>query len=209
MEKETVISNYDRQVDIGRRIFMEYDQDKIIRKFRLLSDHQWIFLDYLNTPYRISRTDGTIEACQNNNRWLECRSYDTRKFRLLSDHQWIFLDYLNTPYRISRTDGTIEACQNNNRWLECRSYDTVMTIYDLLCYAKNETAPTLCGEWQTIGNFIEACQNNNRWLECRSYDTVMTIYDLLCYAKNETAPTLCGEWQTIGNFAVGSSPDNL
>ena len=106
MEKETVISNYDRQVDIGRRIFMEYDQDKIIRKFHLLSDHQWIFLDYLNTPYRISRTDGTIEACQ-----------------------------------------------NNNRWLECRSYDTVMTIYDLLCYAKNETAPTLCGEWQTIGNF--------------------------------------------------------
>lgn len=47
MEKEMVISNYDRQVDIGRRIFMEYNQDKIIRKFHLLSDHQWIFLDYL------------------------------------------------------------------------------------------------------------------------------------------------------------------
>ncbi len=77
MEKEMVISNYDRQVDIGRRIFMEYNQDKIIRKFHLLSEHQWIFMDYLNTPYRISRTDGSIEACQNNNRWQECRSYDT------------------------------------------------------------------------------------------------------------------------------------
>lgn len=106
MENETIMSNYDRQVDIGRNIFMEYDQDKIIRKFQLPSDQNWIFLDYLNTSYRISRKDGKIEAYQ-----------------------------------------------KDDTWLECRSYDTVMTIYDLLCYAKNETAPALSGEWQTIGNF--------------------------------------------------------
>ncbi len=103
MEKEKKTSNYDLQVDIAKKIFMEYDQELLIHKFHLLADETWIYMKYLNTPYRISRTDGTIEACQ-----------------------------------------------NNNRWLECRSYDTVMTIYDLLCYAKNETAPTLCGEWDNL-----------------------------------------------------------
>lgn len=106
MEKETVISNYDRQVDIGRRIFMEYDQDKIIRKYELLADEHWIYLDYLDTSYRISRENGKIEEQQ-----------------------------------------------KENCWKECRSYDTVMTIYDLLCYAKGDTAPVLYGAWQTLGNF--------------------------------------------------------
>lgn len=106
MEKETVISNYDRQVDIGRRIFMEYDQDKIIRRYELLADEHWIYLDYLDASYRISRENGKIEEQQ-----------------------------------------------KENCWKECRSYDTVMTIYDLLCYAKGDTAPVLYGAWQTLGNF--------------------------------------------------------
>lgn len=106
MEKETVISNYDRQVDIGRRIFMEYDQDKIIRRYELLADEHWIYLDYLDASYRISRENGKIEEQQ-----------------------------------------------KENCWKECRSYDTVMTIYDLLCYAKGDTAPVLYGAWQTLENF--------------------------------------------------------
>ena len=42
MESDKITSNYDRQVDIGRRIFMEYDQDKIIRRYELLADEHWI-----------------------------------------------------------------------------------------------------------------------------------------------------------------------
>ena len=55
------VSNYDLQVDIGKKIFLEYDQDLLIRKFALQADEQWIFLTYLNTPCRISRADGRIE----------------------------------------------------------------------------------------------------------------------------------------------------
>lgn len=106
MESDKITSNYDRQVDIGRRIFMEYNQDKIIRKYELLADEHWIYLDYLDTSYRISRENGKIEEQQ-----------------------------------------------KENCWKECRSYDTVMTIYDLLCYAKGDTAPVLYGAWQTLGNF--------------------------------------------------------
>lgn len=76
MEKKHIPSNYDLQVDIGRRIFMEYDQELLIRKFALEADERWIYLTYLNTPCRISRTDGQVDEFQNGV-WMECRSYNT------------------------------------------------------------------------------------------------------------------------------------
>ena len=71
-----VKSNYDLQVDIAKKIFLEYDQALIVRKFGLRADDRWIYLDYLNTPCRISRSDGSIrEYIQN--QWTECRSFST------------------------------------------------------------------------------------------------------------------------------------
>ncbi len=76
-----------------------------------------------------------------------------RKFHLEADACWIYLRYLNTPCRISRKDGGIEE-YTTGVWKECRSFSTVMTIYDLLCYHKGENAPTLSGDWCSVGNFV-------------------------------------------------------
>lgn len=100
------MDNYDLQVDMGKRIFLDYDQQLLIRKFRLESDEQYIYLTYLNTPCRISRKDGGIE------------------------------EYIR------------------DQWRECRAYSTVMTIYDLLCYHKGESAPKLSGQWCAVGSFV-------------------------------------------------------
>lgn len=100
------MDNYDLQVDIGKRIFLEYDQERMIRKFSLEADRQYIYLTYLHTPCRISRQSGAVEE---------------------------------------------QIC---GAWQECRNYSTVMTIYDLLCYHKGETAPTLACRWCTVGNFV-------------------------------------------------------
>ena len=69
-------SNYDLQVDIARSIFLKYDQDRLIRKFRLQADARWIGLDYLNTPCRISREDGRVEELRDGV-WRECRAFYT------------------------------------------------------------------------------------------------------------------------------------
>ena len=58
---ERPASNYDLQVDIAKRIFLEYDQELLIRKFRLEADPQYLYLTYLNTPCRISRENGQID----------------------------------------------------------------------------------------------------------------------------------------------------
>lgn len=100
------MDNYDLQVDIGKRIFLEHDQELMIRKFRLQADGQYIYLTYLNTPCRISRCSGCIEE---------------------------------------------QIC---GEWQECRDFSTVMTIYDLLCYHKGETAPALFRQWCAVGTFV-------------------------------------------------------
>lgn len=70
------MDNYALQVDIGKRIFLEYDQEQLIRKFSLKADESRIYLSYLNTPCRIHRRTGTIETCTADG-WQECRDYGT------------------------------------------------------------------------------------------------------------------------------------
>ena len=70
------MDNYDLQVDIGKRIFLEHDQERMIRKFSLDADGRYIYLTYLNTPCRISRSDGGIEE-RISGTWQECRDFST------------------------------------------------------------------------------------------------------------------------------------
>ena len=55
---------------------MAYDQEQMIRKFRLDADAQYIYLRYLNTPCRIRRSTGEIETLIAN-AWCACREYGT------------------------------------------------------------------------------------------------------------------------------------
>jgi len=68
--------NYDLQVDIGKKIFLSYDQEQLIRKFQLAADSAWIYLSYLNTPCRIRRATGGIEE-RIGSVWQECRNFST------------------------------------------------------------------------------------------------------------------------------------
>ncbi len=70
------MDNYDLQVDIAKGIFLEYDQQLLIRKFSLEADEKWIYLTYLNTPCRINRKTGGVEAYLDHV-WSECRNYGT------------------------------------------------------------------------------------------------------------------------------------
>lgn len=74
MEQKKNISNYELQVDIGKQIFLKYDQQLLIRKYRLEADAQYLYLTYLNTPCRIHRASGSVEE-QYPEGWKECREF--------------------------------------------------------------------------------------------------------------------------------------
>ena len=70
------MDNYDLQVDIGKKIFLQYDQSLMIRKFQLEADEKWIYLTYLNTACRIDRETGGIEEFHADG-WEACRDFST------------------------------------------------------------------------------------------------------------------------------------
>ena len=55
------MDNYEKQVYIGRELFLKYDQDKLIEKYGLKHDEEYLYLKYIETEYRINRRNGAIE----------------------------------------------------------------------------------------------------------------------------------------------------
>ena len=54
------MSNYDKMSLDASRLFLTYDQDAILRRYPLPADEQYIYVNFLNEPYRIDRTSGQI-----------------------------------------------------------------------------------------------------------------------------------------------------
>ena len=53
--------NYEYMKEQMQRKFLEYGQERMIRKFRLRHDAQYLYLECLEREYRISRTTGVVE----------------------------------------------------------------------------------------------------------------------------------------------------
>ena len=68
------MDNYEKQVYIGRELFLQYDQDKLIEKYGLKHNEEYLYLQYIGTEYRISRIDGAIEYVADGE-WKDYKEY--------------------------------------------------------------------------------------------------------------------------------------
>ena len=55
------VSNYEITRNRMRDEFIKYDQKKMIRKFLLKNDRQYLYLDFMGRTYRINRKNGVVE----------------------------------------------------------------------------------------------------------------------------------------------------
>ncbi len=55
------LSNYEIMRNQMRDEFVKYDQEKMIRKFSLKSDEEYIYIDFVRHNYRIHRQNGLVE----------------------------------------------------------------------------------------------------------------------------------------------------
>ena len=53
--------NYEIQLANAQKFFLTYDQEKLIRKFRLQSDENYLYITMFSTPYRLNRRSGKLE----------------------------------------------------------------------------------------------------------------------------------------------------
>lgn len=69
--KQERISNYELTKHRTAKLFLDYDQEKMIRKFNLEHDEQYLYLVFFNRKYRIDRMTGLCEWAANNVMWIE------------------------------------------------------------------------------------------------------------------------------------------
>ena len=53
--------NYAIQLANAQKFFLTYDQEKLIKKFRLQSDENYLYIPMFSTPYRLNRRTGKLE----------------------------------------------------------------------------------------------------------------------------------------------------
>ena len=53
--------NYKIQMQNAQKYFLRYDQEKLIRKFRLKNDENYLYVTMFSCPYRLSRHTGALE----------------------------------------------------------------------------------------------------------------------------------------------------
>lgn len=68
------MSNYDKQVDMGREWFLRYDQEAMAAKYHLRTDAKYLYVTYLSGDFRIDRKTAAVEE-KGKEGFKECREY--------------------------------------------------------------------------------------------------------------------------------------
>ena len=61
-----MVSNYEIMRNQMRGEFVKYDQEKMIKKFSLRNDEDYIYIEFMLREYRIDRKTGVVEWSENN-----------------------------------------------------------------------------------------------------------------------------------------------
>ena len=65
--------NYAIQMQNAQKFFLTYDQEKLIRKFRLRADESYLYMTMFATPYRLHRHTGSLERFQDG--WQDANTF--------------------------------------------------------------------------------------------------------------------------------------
>lgn len=69
-------SNYDKQVEFSRSLFLTYDQREMIERYDLEHDGTYLYLTFVGDRYRIGRADGRVERMEPDGTSVPCRDYN-------------------------------------------------------------------------------------------------------------------------------------
>lgn len=70
------MNNYEIQAENAKKLFWEYDQEKIIQKLRLRYDGDYLYLPFLDLQYRIHRRTAAVERREGNGPYEDGGSFN-------------------------------------------------------------------------------------------------------------------------------------
>ena len=58
------MDNYEISRDRAQQYFLNFDQQQLIGQWQLAHDDTWLYVCFVNRPYRIHRTTGAVQRCR-------------------------------------------------------------------------------------------------------------------------------------------------
>ena len=65
--------NYKIQFQNAQKFFLTYDQEKLIQKFRLKADENFLYMTMYGSPYRLCRRTGNLEKYKEG--WIDANTF--------------------------------------------------------------------------------------------------------------------------------------
>lgn len=72
----TFMNNYEKQAENAKKLFLGYDQEKIIQKLRLEHDGDYLYLPMLDLRYRVHRRTAAVERREGEGPYEDANSFN-------------------------------------------------------------------------------------------------------------------------------------
>ena len=115
--------NYQIQLENAQKFFLTYDQEKLIRKFQLKSDENYLYITMFTTPYRLNRQTGRLE------RFKECWE-DANTFGEVMTVLDILCDSKENRWLTGRWVSTQQFGKHIHTGLLELEYDALADVFD-------------------------------------------------------------------------------
>ena len=157
-------SNYETTKKNSQKLFLNYDQQRMIEKFALEHDDEFLYIEFVARRYRIDRRSGNVE-------WEE----DTRQ--------------TDAPLaKDCECDKQNQKKENSCIWHEA-GFEEVLSIFDLLCYSKDDCclSGNYCGINNVKGANLAAAPGNDMFAPAaRAFDHCADRLAAACEALGGT-----------------------
>lgn len=121
-----------------------------------------------------------------------------QKFSLEHDDTYLYISFLARNYRIHRLTGMVEWSNDSFKTVHESDYNEVMTIYDVLCYSKDDCH--LAHEWVNI-NSISGIKSGNLTSNGNFFQGSANFFDGKLEQLESACKTLSGRKKNQGDLA--------
>ena len=202
------ITNYDKTKISMARVFLQYDQDAMIQKYSLEHDSDWLYMMFVNRPYRINRNAGSVQWSDND--FETVHDADHNEAMTIYDvlcyakdgchlsHEFVNINSLSTVHtgNLSQDSGFFQNTANffNGKITELRNACMTLSGKEL---AKGDVAfalklfpflPIIIRFWEADDEFPASLQilTDRSILDYMHYETLMfALTHLFCRLKEE------------------------
>ena len=150
------MANFDIMTNDGRKLFLTYDQEEMIRHYDLFSDKDWLYFWYLCRIYRIGRKDGYVYERTGH---CDLETYQEGGWRSLNTSEGgeavpaseVPAGGEEAPASEVPAGGESAPREENDTW-HSASNGLAMTFYDILCYGKKDAHST--GDFINLNSLV-------------------------------------------------------